>query len=271
MAGYYEKTKSGKYRLFVSAGTGPGGKRKRLTKTVEAKSDREAEKLLAQFVAEVEKGQYIEPGKLTFAEFVNRWLRDYGEVKLEPKTLHRYKEILGRVLEAMGHLRIDQIRPLHLVEFYQNLREEGIRKDGREGRLSEDTVLYHHKVISSIFNKAVKWGVVAVNPASKVDPPKSEGNQPAVYDEKQTAALLAALDEEPLKYKVIVILALATGLRRGELMGLEWPDVDFENNTITVNKASQYLPKKGTFTKGPKTKSSNRKIAVPESVMTLLK
>lgn len=110
-----------------------------------------------------------------------------------------------------------------------------------------------------------------MNPASKVDPPKTKRKQPEAYDHQQTARLLAALEEEPLKYKVLVVLALATGLRRGELLGLEWRDVDFENCTIEVRQASQYLPEKGIFTKEPKTETSKRIISIPSSVMELLK
>ncbi|WP_338826278.1 Tn916 family transposase [Moorella thermoacetica] len=271
MAGWVEKRGENKWRLNVPGGTDAEGKRKVYRKNVEAKSKREAEKLLAEFVAEVQKGQYVEPSKLTFAEFVERWIRDYGESNLAPKTLHRYKEILKRACQAMGHLKIDKIKPLHLLEFYKNLQEDGIREDGKPGKLSDATILYHHRVLSKLFNDAQNWQVIPLNPASKVKPPKVTKRQAAYYDEKQTAALLAALDSEPLKYKVIVILALATGLRRGELMGLEWQDVDFENNTIEVRQASQYLPERGIFTKDTKNESSNRLIAVPASVMALLK
>ncbi|MCL6612470.1 MAG: site-specific integrase [Peptococcaceae bacterium] len=271
MAGWVEKRGENKWRLNVPGGTGPDGKRKVFRKNVEAPSKREAEKLLDLFSAEVLKGQYVEPSKLTFKQFAERWLRDYGETNLAPKTLFRYKQILARVLQAMGHLKMEQIKPMHLVEFYNNLREEGIRKDGKSGKLSDSTILYHHRVISSIFNDAVKWEVIPSNPAGKVDPPKAKTKQAPCYNEEQTAALMAALDKEPLKYKAMVILALATGLRRGEIMGLEWPDVNFETNTITVSRASQYLPEKGTFSKDPKNETSIRVIATPESVMALLK
>jgi len=250
---------------------GPNGKQIKKTKTVKAENRKKAEKLLAEFVAEVEKGLYVAPAKLTFAEFAEKWLRDYGETHLAPKTRHRYREILDRACQAMGHLQIGKIKPLHLVEFYKNLQEDGIREDGRPGTLSDSTILYHHRVISKLFNDAVAWEVIPSNPASKVKPPKAKKKQVSCYDMEQTANMLAALDAEPLKYKVMVILALATGLRRGELMGLEWSDVDFENDAINVHQSSQYLPGVGVFTKEPKNETSNRALAVPASVMALLK
>lgn len=271
MAGWVEKRGENRWRLNVPGGTGPDGRRKIYRKTVEAKSEREAKKLLAEFAADVLRGIYIEPSKLTFKDFAERWVREYVEVELAPKTAHRYKECLDRAVEALGHLKLEQVRPLHLVEFYNALRKEGARRDRKSGRLSEASVLYHHRVISSLFSHAVRWDLVPVNPASKVDPPKLRRKQPEAYDHQQTAQLLAALEAEPFKYRMLVILALATGLRRGELLGLEWKDVDFENCTITVRQASQYLPGMGMFTKEPKTETSTRVISVSASVMELLK
>jgi len=271
MAGYYEKTKSGKYRLFASAGTGPGGSRKRLTKTIEAKSDREAEKALAKFVAEVEKGEYIEPSKLKFSELVERWLRDYGEVHLAPKTLHRYKQLLDRAIQAMGHLPIEQIKPLHLVEFYANLQESGVREDGRPGGLSGRTILHHHRAISAALQDAVEWGLISSNPAARVKPPKVTRKPAACYDEEQIAAMLSALEKEELKHQVLVYTALFTGLRRGEVMGLEWRHIDFEGGMATIEQSSQYLPGQGQITKSPKNESSARVISLPLFLVDMLR
>jgi integrase len=86
---------------------------------------------------------------------VERWLKNYAEINLAPKTLFRYKEILdSRILPSLGHVKIDQLRPNHIIEFENMLREDGIRKDKKKGGLSEKTILQHHRIISSILNDA---------------------------------------------------------------------------------------------------------------------
>lgn len=290
MPGSIEKRGKNSWRLIVSCGTDGEGNQIKKTKSVTVNTDcpeksckgcakivrcrarKEAEQELARFVSEIESGQFVEPSRVTFKDFVVRWLRDYAEVELAPKTVHRYKELLNtRILPAMGHLKIQQIAPTHLLEFYKNLREEGIRLDGKEGKLSDETVKHHHRLIASILQDAVEWGIIPSNPARRVKAPKSKRKQAACYDEDQVRALLAAAEEEPLKRKVLIVLTVFTGLRRGEIMGLEWQDVNFEEGTLTVRQASQYVPGKGRFTKDPKTEKSKREITLPPSVMALLK
>ncbi len=149
--------------------------------------------------------------------------------------------------------------------------EDGVRLDGKEGGLSDKTILHHHRLLSKIFNNALQWDLISINPVSKVTPPKVKKKEAVAYDDEQTIVLLQALEKEEFKYKVMVILDLFTGLRRGELMGLEWSDIDFDNYTVTVNRASQYLPEHGVFTKEPKTESSKRLLSIPEYIISLLK
>ncbi len=120
----------------------------------------------------------------------------------------------------------------------------------------------------------MQWQVIYSNPAARVKPPKVPKKQAACYDEDQMVTLLGILDQLPLKflkYRVMVDLALATGLCRGELMGLEWKDIDIDNCTLEVRQASQYLPGKGCFVKDPKNESSKRLISVPVNSIALLK
>lgn len=272
MAGWLEKRGENKWRLNVPGGTGPDGKRVTHRKVVEVTSERQARKQLDLFSAEVQKGEYVEPSKVTFAEFVERWLKNYGEKNLAPKTLFRYKQILeSRILPAMGHLQVEQIKPFHLMEFYANLGEDGVRMDGKAGGLSERTVLYHHRVLSSILNDAVQWQIIPFSPASRVKPPKCSKKVAACYDEAQIMAMLEVLEKEDLKYRAIVHVGLFTGMRRGEIMGLDWGDIDFDSGTLTVRQASQYLPDRGVFVKDPKNESSVRLISLPLFLVDMLR
>ncbi|MCO5384421.1 MAG: site-specific integrase [Desulfitobacterium hafniense] len=272
MAGYAQNVGEGRYRLRY----------KDHSKYVEAKNDKEVGKELAKFVTEVENGDFTKASKVTFREFVKKWLKNYAEVTLAPKTLHRYKELLeSRILPSLGDKKLEKIKPLDLLEFYESLRtkhkytrlfKDGRREPGEAKKLSEQTIRHHHRVIHAIFEKAIKWGVYkGTNPAKHVDAPKIERKKAKCYDMEQVGAMLKALEKEELKYQATIMIALTTGARMGEIMGLEWQDIGFDNKTIEIRQASQYLSNKGTFTKTTKNETSKRKISVNESLLKLIK
>lgn len=270
-SGWVEERGKGKWRLNVNCGANDDGSRKVVRETVKAKNRDAALKQLGLLINRIEKGEYVEPAKQTFSAFVEKWLKSYAEKTLAPKTLYRYKQLLdSRILPALGHLKLDKIKPVHLIEFYGNLTEDGIREDGRKGGLSERTILHHHRLISAILQDAVEWQVIASNPASRVSPPKVHSKHGKFYNEEQTKALLAAVELEDEKHKALIYLAVFCGLRCGEIMGLEWQDIDFEKSTLTVRQAGQYIPGQGTFTKDPKNESSQRVISLPLRVLNVL-
>lgn len=137
--------------------------------------------------------------------------------------------------------------------------------------LSSQTILHYHRLISSMLTSAVQWQLILSNPAERVKPPKVEKGEAAHYDEAAIEKMLNFLDNEPMKYRVMVLLAIYTGLRKGEICGLEWSDIDFENNRLRVRQASQYVPGVGTFEKTPKNESSKRIIALPGIAVNLLR
>lgn len=275
MAGNITKIKEGYYRLRY----------RDYSQYVNAKSDREAERLLAQFVTEVDKGDFAQPSKLTFKEFSERWIKSYGEVELAPKTLFHYKQMLNsRIYPVFGEKKLGKVKPLDLLEFYGTLRKEhkylsisrdGITREKKSAGLSEKTIKHYHGLICAIYEKALKWRVLkGDNPAKQIDAPRAEKKKARCYDEVQTQKLLEALgplDGINLKYKVATMLAIMTGARLGEIMGLEWQDIHFDKKVIEIRRASQYLPGKGVFTKKPKTETSERRISVNDMLLELLK
>ncbi len=141
----------------------------------------------------------------------------------------------------------------------------------RARALSGNTVLHYHRLLSSILEKAVKWQVIFANPCRRVEAPRAERKEAAYLDENQAQQLLVCLQGEPLKYRTIVTTLLYTGMRRGELCGLEWCDIDFEHSVIDISRSSIYVPSRGVFDDETKTQASKRVIKVPAEAMDLLR
>lgn len=138
-------------------------------------------------------------------------------------------------------------------------------------RLSDSTIHYYHAVLSSLLNTAVVWQVIPANPCERVKPPKVTAKESRYLNEYETADLLAALEDEPMQYKTAVKLLIYTGLRRGELCGLEWQDIDEINSKLSVRRTSLYSVERGVFVDTPKTKKSMRTITLPAAAMEMLK
>lgn len=280
MAGSIEKRGKNSYRLTVSEGFDLNGRPMIHRKTIHG-TKKEAEVELAKFVTEVQNGLVIDGKSLKFAEFVEVWKRDYGSKELAPTTYKRYCRMLEtRILPYFGHFYINKIRPTDIMKFYDLLEKDTqlVRKKGNNGTktkkpLSGKTILEHHRLLRAMLHRAVYWQLIVSNPAERVQPPRVKKPKRRSYDDEQTKILLENLEKltvEDTKYKVAIILTIFTGVRLGELMGLEWQDVDFRNGIISINRSSQYLSDMGVFTKVPKTESSIREIAIPEFIISLL-
>lgn len=287
--------KRGKYSWLLTVNTPDGtGKRQRHTKTIKVEGDdpekqeKQANHQLSLFIREVETGQNATSGKMTLNEFFEYWSENYAEGRHAPKTISYNKGLFKRIKQAMGNMRLDKVAPKHLLAFYNNLAEPGIRQDPNESRrkikpdaetadiakpkkdtLSPNTIRKYHVLLHSLFEKATQWQLIAYNPAEKVEPPKTHQTHKTIYDEETTGRFLMLLEQEELRHRVMALLSLSTGMRRGELFGLQWKHIDTEKSTVLIEQSSQYLPEKGIFQKDPKNKSSKRLITIPASVVAL--
>ncbi len=280
MAGSIEKRGKNSYRLTVSEGFDLNGNPMIHRKTVHG-TKKDAQVELAKFVTEVQNGLVVDGKSLRFSEFTEIWKRDYGSKELAPSTYKRYCRMLEtRLLPYFGHFYINKIRPTDIMKFYDLLEKDTqlVRKKGNNGSktkkpLSGKTILEHHRLLRAMLHKAVYWQLIVANPAERVQAPRAKKPKRKSYDDEQTKILLENLEQlsiEDTKYKVAIILTVFTGVRLGELMGLEWQDIDFKNGIISINRSSQYLSDMGVFTKVPKTESSIREIAIPEFIISLL-
>lgn len=139
------------------------------------------------------------------------------------------------------------------------------------GALSDKTRLEYHRLLSTIFSNAVKKGYVVSNPCERTDPPKVAKQDAQYLDADQAICLLNLLQNEPIYYRVPITVLLFTGMRRGELLGLEWSDIDFEADTIDINKSLLYLSDRGLFEDDTKNHTSRRVIKVYHDIMAELK
>jgi len=145
------------------------------------------------------------------------------------------------------------------------------KPSGEPEPLSGQTILHYHRLISVILQTAVEWQYIPANPAERVKAPKATNQEAEYLDDKQAIQLLNLLTDQPIHYKTAVEVLLFTGMRRGELMGLEWKDIDFENQIITIQRSLQYLPEVGVFKDETKTYCSHRVIKVPSTAINSLR
>jgi len=142
---------------------------------------------------------------------------------------------------------------------------------GHLDKLSDSTISKYHRVLSSILTTAVQWQVMPSNPCSRVKPPRVKYKEADVLDEEQVQTVINSLNSEPLKYKAIIMLILYSGLRRAEVCGLNWEDINFENNILHVKRNVIYTPATGVIEDTTKTKQSTRVLNIPPEMVRLLK
>lgn len=260
------------FLLVVELGYDANGKRIKRTKTVKVKTKREAEIELAKFVAKIEAGEYIAPEKMAFQKFVeNEWLKKFAEKKYSGRNLkNEISRLNAQILPVFGHMQLDQIKTIHAVNFMHDIENKG-RKDGRGTQLSGSTILNIYKTLNSILSKATEWQLIPKNPMDGVERPKVQKKKMNFYDENEAAAVINALYQERDVWRLYFLGAMLGGFRRGELLALEWTDVNFEENTVMVNKSIS-LTENGQAVEGkPKTEESEGIVTMPEWYMQELK
>lgn len=274
------------YEIRVSCGIDINGKKLGKSKTWipdEGMTQKQIEKELARqkvlFEEEVKNG-ICPDNKIRFVDFSKRWMDEYAKVNLTIKTYARYEIYLKRINQGIGHLKLKDITPLQLNAFYRSLEADGVNQRKRydengdlinNGKLAPKTILDHHRVISKILSTAVKWGLLEKNVAMRADPPKVPHREISYLNEKEVRQMLTLLEKEPIQYQTMITLLVYTGIRRGELCGLEWKDIDFENQVMHVVRSAQYIGNKTMITKEPKTKSGIRHFSLSIHACILLK
>lgn len=204
----------------------------------------------------------------TFKEYSKYAMEVKTRSGLKAKTIASYQDLLRRINDEIGPLKLQDIRPDHLNRFYGKLAEPGQNKLTGQS-LSAKTIREHHRVISSILALAVKEGLIPSNAAERATPPKAPKPEMDVFEVKELQDILEAVNTEPMKWRVITNLLIATGARRGEIMGLRWENVDFENRRLYLCENRIYTKQSGTISTTLKT-GENRYVSIPASTTELL-
>lgn len=332
------------YRITVAAGIDLNGKqiRHRFVWTPDEKlTPRQVEKELnrqvVRFEEQVKTGSTALDENVRFVDFAERYMKDYGRLSLKPTTLSNYERNLVRINQAIGHIRLKDLTPMHIQAFYRNLQEEGIRQHttatattalaewiarqpisksafakkagithqtvsqalkgntinlasaekiaaaaGLEVKelftinadttpLAPATIHSYHRTISSILERAVKWKCIPSNPAERAELPSLAGHKARYLDEPDAKRMLQLLQAEPIKWRTPIIFDLLSGLRRAELLGLRWQDVNLDDGVVHIVQTSNYVSGKGVYIDTPKTEDSDRYLRVSRTAVLILR
>lgn len=223
-----------------------------------------AEKALREAIYNFENGGYIEPKKTKFTEFALEWLEKYVKPMRKISTYNRYHEIINKYLtDSIGSMNIIDIQSYHIEQLLLKYHND----------LSGSTRQGIYTIINTIMNRALKLKVIKDNPCKYVERPKRIKFTPEVLTPKEIQKIYDALDLKDKYDYVFYIglkLTLELGIRRGELGGLEWHNINFEENTIMI-KNNLIYSNGHVYMLTPKTQESNRSIYISNDVLELLK
>lgn len=265
MRGHIRKRGKHSWTVYIYKGRDESGRRRYDTSTVRGSRD-DAEAECTRLLRDLDTGSYVEPSRMTVEDLLLKWL-DSARMSVAPKTFERYEEIVRKhLIPTLGSRLLTKLRALHIEAYYAEALATG--RCNKRGGLSAQTVLHHHRVLRKALQKAVKWQLLTRNPAADVDPPRPERRQMQTLESDDTAQLLAAARRTRLY--VAIVLAITTGMRRGEILALRWSDIDWQNRALSVRRSLEQTRKGGLRFKEPKT-GRGRLIALPPLTVTALK
>ena len=231
------------------------GKRRYFNKTVHG-TKKDAQQVLTGILRKRDKGTFTEPRRISLNDYLDRWLETAAKPRLRPRTYAEYADLLNWYLRpALGRRQLEQIAPLDIQAVYTEMQERG---------LSPRTVRYLHAVVRNALGQAVRWRMLAVNPATSVDLPRQRKAEMNALSPEQASQFLEHAKRD--RWSVLFALALTTGMRPSEYLGLQWKDVNLQKGTVVVRRTLARQKGEGWHFAEPKTKRSSRTIPLPPSV-----
>jgi integrase len=259
MKGHIRERSAGHWAIVIDGRDPQTGERKRRWHSF-AGTKREAQVRCAQLIAEAQGGATVDPSRITLAQYLNRFERDWVSLHTTVASAQRYTRSLAYARRHLGNRRLQALRPADLAALYATLSRAG---------LAPRTVKHAHNVLHRALEQARLWGLLRDNPAEMAKPPSIPDEERAILQPESARDLLERLRGQPLY--LLASLALATGLRRSEALALRWRDVDLDAGRLTVEQALEQTATHGIRTKGPKTRHGRRTISLPAHIVAELR
>ena len=267
MSGSITREGPGRWRLWISAGKDESGKRVRFSKRL-AGTKSEARFALRAWLNEYDRGEVVKPSGLTLEQFVElHWLPERAGM-VRPSTLESYARSFKSYLRAsLGSLKLSELTADQIQAHLNLLLTEGGRSDAP---LSPATVLKTQNVLKAVLDSAVDRGLIGKNPAARIPRPRPQRHEIRILQPWQVDEMLGYLGDRYPWAELPTRLAIYTGLRRGEVLGLRWGDIDLVGNTLSVRRTYHRMDDLSSHVTPPKSARSNRAVALTESTVRAL-
>ena len=211
----------------------PNSHRKR--KAVYGKTREQTRDKMLAAMGDAAKGVYADDDNMSVSQWMDRWLEDSAKGDLASRTYHNYRlQIRRHINPALGRRRLSKLTGAHIQSLYAQKLRDGLKPS---------SVRYIHAVLHRALDQAVRFSLITVNPASRVDPPKIKQDEIEPLDADQTRTFLAVAKGD--RYEALYALSLTCGLRMGEALGLKWSDIDMDKGTLRVNRQLQRIRRDG--------------------------
>lgn len=229
------------------------------------RTKREAEAYLTEMIAKANRGEHTEFENMTVKSFLELWLEQYCRHNLKPSTFENRKNLIdARIIPGIGHYLLEDVKPIHFSKFYTDLQNKGY---------SNEYIHSMHSCLRTAFRQAVKWQLAPRYMMENVDAPKlSKVKTIETWTLEESSTFLKFTESIEHDYRHIAyVLAIFTGMRKGEILGLRWQDIDWDKKTIQVVQTVYKTLKHAPSIQAPKTAGSVRSISIPDNVIEELK
>lgn len=266
--GHIRERGEGSWEVRIAGGRTEKGRRRTITKTIRGTKE-DANRKLTELLRERDTGSAIDPSRTTLGQYLDQWLAD---LRVEPKTRERYAGLIQHQIKPwLGTAILQELSNQAVKSWHTTLRTKGaVKGRNKGGPLSDRSVLHAHRVLATALGEAQRNKLIASNPAAEIRQPKVQTakKMQILKDGKPREVLekLAGHDLYP-----VVHLALAAGMRRGELLALPWTCVDLNRATVRVERSLEQTKDGGLRLKEPKTKAGTRTITIPPSAVQVLR